>query len=346
VGGLLQTDDYKRRNGGLMAEIVFGMAVPHSGMLGRPPEGWPEDGLRDRQKDELWYRNRTWTFPELAHERRGENFEALLTIEERTARSQRCTRALAEMRKAYEAAKPDVVVILGKDQKEVFLDMMPSFAVYTGEEIYNGPPQRSVYAPGEAVTHPGCPDLAVHIIRSLEKAGFDIADLIQWPPHSWLQNQKIVPHAYGFVYHQIMSDQAPPTVPILVNTFYPPTQPSMARCLRFGKALSEAIKSWPSDKRVAVIASGGLTHFVCDTELDKRFIGYLKAGDLEGLEAIDDRSYQSGTSEVKLYVPVLMAMKEVGAEMTLVDYVPCYRTEAGTGEGMGFMYWSPDPVAA
>jgi len=26
----------------------------------------------------------------------------------------------------------------------------------------------------------------------------------------------------------------------------------------------------------------------------------------------------------------------------LVDYVPCWRTEAGTGEGMGFMYWQPE----
>jgi len=329
-----------------MAEIVFGMAVPHSGMLGQPPEKWPEDGLRDRAKDELWYRNRTWTFPELAAERAGENFEALLTIEERTARSQRCTAALNEMRKAYEAAKADVVVILGKDQKEVFLDMMPSIAIYTGEETFNGPPQRKVYAADHMVTQPGCPDLAVHITRSLEKAGFDIADLMQWPPHSWLKNEKIVPHAYGFVFHQIMSDQPTPAVPILINTFYPPTQPSMARCIQFGKALGDAIKSWPADKRVAVIASGGLTHFVCDTELDQKFLGYLKAGDLAGLEAIDDRSYQSGTSEVKLYIPVLMAAQSFGAPMTLVDYVPCYRTEAGTGEGMAFMYWSPAPSAA
>jgi OH-DDVA oxygenase len=25
--------------------------------------------------------------------------------------------------------------------------------------------------------------------------------------------------------------------------------------------------------------------------------------------------------------------------MHLVDYVPCYRTEAGTGQGMAFAYW-------
>lgn len=323
-----------------MAQIVFGMAVPHSGMLGRPPEGWPEDGLRDRQKDELWYRNRTWTFPELAKERSSENFEAPLSLEQRTVRAQRCALALAEMRKAYEEAKPDVAMILGKDQKEIFLDMMPSLAVYTGEEIPNGPPQRSVYAPAEAVTHQGCPELALHIIRSLQKSGFDLTDLTRWPPHSWLKNQQVVPHAYGFVYHQIMSDAPPPTVPILVNTFYPPTQPSMSRCIQMGKVLSEAIRSWDSDKKVAVIASGGLSHFVCDEALDQTFIGYLGSGDLDGLEKIDDRSYQSGTSEVKLYVPVLVAMKEMGAPMTLVDYVPCYRTEAGTGEGMGFMYWS------
>jgi hypothetical protein len=28
--------------------------------------------------------------------------------------------------------------------------------------------------------------------------------------------------------------------------------------------------------------------------------------------------------------------------MTLVDYVPCWRTAAGTGEGMGFMYWNAE----
>ena len=323
-----------------MAEIVFGMAVPHSGMLGQPPEKWPEDGLRDRAKDELWYQNKTYTFAELVEHRKGENFEAFLTIEERTARSKRCAAALAAMRKAYEEANPDVVVIIGKDQKEIFVDMTPSIAIYTGHDIPNGPPQRPVYGPPELLNHQGCPDLAVHIIKSLEKSGFDLTDLMSWPPHTWLKNEKIVPHAYGFIYRQIMSDNPPPNVPILVNTFYPPTQPSMTRCISFGKALAEAIKSWDPTKRVAIIASGGLSHFVCDTDLDQKIIGLLKAGDVDGLEAIDDRSYQSGTSEVKLYVPVLMAMKSIGAQMTLVDYVPCYRTEAGTGEGMGFMYWS------
>jgi len=48
-----------------MAKIVFGMAVPHSGMLGQAPEDWLKNGERDRSNPELWYRNRTWTYAEL-----------------------------------------------------------------------------------------------------------------------------------------------------------------------------------------------------------------------------------------------------------------------------------------
>lgn len=324
-----------------MAEIVFGMAVPHSGMLGKPPETWLEDGERDRKNPELWYRNRTWKYPELEAERAKEGFSEFLTLEERKRRFGLCQVALGKMREAYEAARPDVAVILGKDQKEIFVDHTPSFVIYSGKEIYNGPPGRSVYAPAASVTYPGHPELALHLIQFLQKAGFDLTDLLKWPPNTWLKNENVVPHAFGFVQHQIMSDTPPPCVPILVNTFYPPTQPSMPRCIQMGKAMRDAIRSWDTKLRVAVIASGGLSHFVCDETFDRRIMGYLQNNDLEALAQVDDRSYQSGTSEIKLYVPVLQAMEGLNAPMTLVDYVPCYRTEAGTGEGMGFMHWTP-----
>jgi 3-O-methylgallate 3,4-dioxygenase len=328
-----------------MARIVLGMATPHSGMLGKAPETWLEDGERDRAKDELWFRNKTWTFPELAAHRKSENFEALMTLEERKARGARCTKALDVLRQVYRDHKPDVVVILGKDQKEIFIDHTPSLAIYTGDAIKNGPPQRSVYAPDKPITYPGEPDLAQHLIQSLQNDGFDLVDLMNWPPNVWMKGEVIVPHAYGFILHQIMQDDSRPSVPVLMNTFYPPTQPSMKRSLAFSKAMFKAIQAWDSDKKVAIIGSGGLTHFVCDEALDKVFLDCFKNNDFAGLEKIDDRSYQSGTSEVKLYMPILVAMAELGFKMNLVDYVPCYRTEAGTGEGMAFMYWSPSAAA-
>lgn len=322
-----------------MAEIVFGMAVPHSGILGKDPDTWPEDRERDMSdKREMWYRLRPWKFKELAHERRNEPFAELTKPDERRKRYDRCQVALEKCRQAYAGAKIDVAVILGKDQQEMFMDFSPSFAIYSGEEIYNGPPGRNVYSPATPMVHKNQRELAQHLIKYLQDNGFDLTDLFKWPPNTWLKNEPIVPHAYGFIMHQIMRDNPPPCVPVLINTFYPPTQPSIGRCIQFGNALTAAIKSWKSDLRVAVIASGGLTHFVCDEAQDAIFLNLLKNADLDGLSKVDERIYQSGTSEVKLYVPVLQAM--AGTPMTLVDYCPCYRSEAGTGEGMAFMYWA------
>jgi len=325
-----------------MARIILGMAVPHSGMLGKSPDTWLEDGERDRQKDALWFRNRSWTYPELAAARAHEGLSAYLTLEERRARGKRCTQALDTLRRVYQEHKPDVAIIIGKDQKEIFIDTSPSIAMYMGATIENGPPQRDVYAPDRTVSYPAHPELALHLIDAFQREGFDMTEVLKWPANVWMKPpSQVVPHAYGFIYHQIMQDEVPPNVPIIMNTFYPPNQPTMSRSIQFGKALYAAIQSWESDKTVAIIASGGLSHFVCDEQLDQTFLEYFKSYDFDGLARIDNRSYQSGTSEVKLYVPVMVATSQLGFKMNLVDYVPVYRTEAGTGEGFGFMYWTP-----
>jgi len=42
---------------------------------------------------------------------------------------------------------------------------------------------------------------------------------------------------------------------------------------------------------------------------------------------------------MKNWVPVAGAMAQLGLTPHIVDYVPCYRSEAGTGNAMGFVYW-------
>ena len=324
-----------------MAEIVFSMAVPHSGILGKDPDTWPEDRERDMSnKREMWYRMRPWKFLELAEHRKNDGFLGLIEPAERRLRFDKCQVALDKMRKALYEARIDVAIVLGKDQKEIFPNFSPSLCIYTGKEIYNGPPQRSVYAPNHDVVYQNQQNLALHLINSFQADGFDMMDLEEWLPNTWTGNKPIVPHAFGFIAHTMMRDNPPPMVPFLVNCFYKPTQPSMKRCIELGKSLAKAIKAWPENKRVGIIASGGLTHFIVDEAQDAVFLDLLGRGDLDGLAAIDERIYQSGTSEVKLYAPLILAMQDSGAPMTLVDYVPCYRSEAGTGEGMGFMYWA------
>jgi len=45
-----------------------------------------------------------------------------------------------------------------------------------------------------------------------------------------------------------------PLIPILVNTYYPPNQPTAKRCFDFGRAVTRAVKSWQGKERVAVVA--------------------------------------------------------------------------------------------
>jgi 3-O-methylgallate 3,4-dioxygenase len=111
------------------------------------------------------------------------------------------------------------------------------------------------------------------------------------------------------------------------------------RCYEFGKSIVRAIQSWSSDARVALIASGGLSHFVIDEEVDRIVLDALRSADITELAQLPEPIFQSGTSEIKNWVPLAGAMAELGLPMTLVDYVPCYRSEAGTGNGMGFVYW-------
>jgi 3-O-methylgallate 3,4-dioxygenase len=99
-----------------------------------------------------------------------------------------------------------------------------------------------------------------------------------------------------------------------------------------------AIEAWPSDARVAVIASGGLSHFVIDEELDHQVLKALQEKDAEALGALPRRRMNSGTSEIRNWIVAAGAVEHL--PMTLIDYVPCYRSPAGTGCAMGFAQWA------
>jgi hypothetical protein len=149
----------------------------------------------------------------------------------------------------------------------------------------------------------------------------------------------LTPHAFGFLCRQIMRDAVIPSVPVFVNTFYPPNQPPAVRCAELGRAIARSVQEWPSSTRVALIASGGLSHFVIDEALDSLVLEGLRKGDLTSITALAESVFQSGTSEIKNWIPLAAAMIELGIPAHIVDYVPCYRSLAGTGNAMGFAYW-------
>ena len=64
----------------------------------------------------------------------------------------------------------------------------------------------------------------------------------------------------------------------------------------------------PSDKTVAVIASGGLSHFVIDEAFDREVIRALEQNDSSTLSKIPEPMFQAGTSEIKNWIVVAGAM--------------------------------------
>ncbi|WP_321839508.1 DODA-type extradiol aromatic ring-opening family dioxygenase [Paraburkholderia bannensis] len=330
-----------------MAKIVLGMGTSHGPMLVTPPHTW-DSRVPDDRRSTHHFEGRQWRFDELVEYRRAENLHAQITPEVWRARHAACQAAIGRMSQILDDARPDVVVIVGNDQMEIFDDTcVPAFSVMWGETIVNNMiseqkiaalPQGVAHAmPGympQTASYSGVPALARHIIETAIAERFDVAALKRL-------SETETPHAFGFVFRQLMKDRVVPTVPVLVNTFYPPNQPTIGRCYEFGRALGRAIASWDSDLRVALIASGGLTHFVIDERVDHAILDAMKAHDPASVEALGEAIFQAGTSEIKNWIPVAGAMDELGFDMELIDYIPCYRTEAGTGNAMGFACWRP-----
>jgi 3-O-methylgallate 3,4-dioxygenase len=332
-----------------MARIVLGIGTSHGPMLTTPWEQWDQRVNFDKKFDHHAFRGKIYNFDQLVTLRAGEGFEREITPEKWKSRHAECQRAISALADVWERVKPDAAVILGNDQMELFTDAaVPAFSVYWGETIENrvgDEEQRYMGAPGVAVaqagrippdgaTYPGLPALGRHILEDLNDAGFDVASLKRFRP-----GRGAIPHAYGFVYRQIMRDKAVPSVPVVINTFYPPNTPKARRCWEFGRTILKSIEAWPEDIRVALVGSGGLSHFVIDEEADRVVLDAIKTGRVEALEALGEPMFREGTSEVKNWIALMGAMADLGWKSELEAYVPCYRSPAGTGNAMGFVHW-------
>jgi len=64
----------------------------------------------------------------------------------------------------------------------------------------------------------------------------------------------------------------------------------------------------------------------------------LEDRDVETLTSLPRQRLQSGTSEIRNWITVAGASQHL--EMETFDYVPCYRSPAGTGCAMAFAQWT------
>jgi len=318
-----------------MAEIVLGIATSHGPQLRTPAERWHlflEKDQKDRRFD---YQDLlAQAKPEIRHQLSGEIFKSKYDA---------CQAALAQLRGAFTAAAPDAVIVIGDDQHEQFWeDNMPMFSIFYGETLEQIPRSAqnrqtwwnstAAYGDQQRRSFPCEVDLAHHLIGQVIAQGFDLATANK------LKSEMGIGHAFSFVTDHILPQPTIPIVPLMVNAFFPPNRPHPARCYDLGKALSRAIREWRADKKVAIIASGGLSHFIIDEELDGKLLEGLMRKDRKLLAQLPvDRLWRLGTGEGLNWIMAGGALEQLRPK--LLNYVPCYRTPAGTGCAMAFMQW-------
>ena len=279
------------------------------------------------------------------------NIEQLITSEAITGRFSEVQDAMKRLKSEIASAKLDVLIVVGDDQHELFQDRhMPSIGIYYGESIrnagranvkrfswpeewYNRAQMRRFEEDGD-IDYPCHRALALALIEGLIEREFDVAAV------AGLGDGQHEGHAYSFVHRWYLKGEGArmlPVVPIFLNTYHPPNPPLPRRCVRLGKTLKELIEAYPEDLRVGLVASGGLSHFVVEEELDRAIIEALRRKDLDFLAELDPRRLKAGSSEIRNWIVVASAATDL--DLTWISYTPSYRTPAGTGIGLAFARW-------
>lgn len=329
-----------------MSSIVFGAGTSHTPLLTLGADQWFERAKVDYDNPALTLSDgSTLSYPQLL-ERAGARFADEVSVEALGRKAEACQALLDRLADDLEAARPDAVVIIGDDQRELFgTDNLPAISVFHGDPLVmldrgdeSLPEWRQTsyrgYAMDRAHAFPGHPGLALDIIRGLIERDVDVGSAARVADPS----KAGFGHAYGFIIRRLFRGRAIPVVPIILNTFIPPNVLRASRAFDIGQHLRGAIEAAAGDLRVAVIASGGLSHFVVDPDLDARIRGAIRDNDAETLRALPRAALRSGSSEILNWLVAAGALH--GRAVRWEEYVPLYRTPAGTGVGAAFLSWA------
>jgi hypothetical protein len=327
-----------------MAQVVAAFGSSHSTMLVSSVEHWQEmfDHV-DRRAPINDFDGTPRTFDELL---KSPPSDAAAKIA-KAAQAQRhgaTMDAMDRLERDIATSNIDVLVIIGDDQREVFKDALrPAIAIYYGDTIRNAAApqepatdwylqdQRKRMEEKEDRQYPCHAGLATAIIQGLTARSFDITAMKS------LEGGQFEGHAYSFIHRRFMSKGPIPIVPVILNTYYPPNQPSPQRCFDLGVAIRELIEAYPQNIRVGILASGGLSHFLVNEALDRDVVKALQNKDYPALKGLPINKLVSGSSEIRNWIATAGAVQHLNLDW--IAYVPGYRSHALTGVGLCFAYW-------
>ena len=312
-----------------MGKLVAGMASSHAFALTEPTE-WDAGRLRNRQMYARRYGDLPPEQPQVAEE----------TDEDLQARYSRIRDGFDFLKQQLEETRPDALVLVGDDQNEYFTESnLPQIAVYLGDDFL----ARGRDPKGETAAYRCNPGLAEAIFSEAMNADIDMASVRTFP------DNVLLAHAFGPILRRVDPEARIPVVPIFVNAIHVPA-PSARRCYYYGQVIRRAVEQHAGAGRVAIYASGGLSHFTggypyghyrgpfsygsISEEFDQRILGQMEAGEGSKLaELSHDDIIGNGEIELRSWITMLGAIGDRRPERLV--YEPFYRGIMGMAVG----YW-------
>lgn len=218
---------------------------------------------------------------------------------------------------ALAAAGADAALLIsGEHVNKFFLDNMPAFSIGLMDEA-SGPVEKGAGIPHRTI--PCCRSLADHLLRRGLDEGVDWAVSENW----------VFDHGMAVPLYLLDPQGQVPIVPIHVNCSAPPL-PSARRCYAVGQWLASAVQRWQGGQRVAIIATGGLSHSVgteqmgwIDVEFDRRFLQHFCSGRAAGVADLTDTEIEAaGNSTAEIRSWIMLAGACAGRPVELLMYEP------------------------
>jgi aromatic ring-opening dioxygenase catalytic subunit (LigB family) len=219
--------------------------------------------------------------------------------------------AMRELGKTLDETRPDALIFLGSDHLETFsMTCVPTFAIVAGNRAI------AEFA-GRSYSLPVHREMAEDFLNKLVQADFDVA----------YSEDAVLGHTFAVPFEFVLAGRDIPVIPFHTNVYLPPL-PSPKRCGALGRELARIIAS--RRERVAVLASGGMSHYpgtwkypMPEFEFDRWVISELEQGRSGAvLDLTVEQLDEAGNTELLNWAIMLGAIGEQPGE--LVQYTPTW----------------------
>ncbi|HKW92671.1 MAG TPA: hypothetical protein VJX92_12275 [Methylomirabilota bacterium] len=239
-------------------------------------------------------------------------------------------RALDEMRERLHAARPDVILLASNDHLLNWpINNTPEYTVGIGAEHVGPADWYDEWLALEKYRISGHPALARYLVNEGARRRLAFA---------YLRDMQF-DDGVSVPMHYLNPEGDIALVPLTMNCTVPPI-PTPERAYQVGTTLHEMLRAYPGEERVAVIATGGLSHepggpryFWVDEEFDRWFLDLLKHGDHTAVlrECTLDRMEAAGSGGTAELLAWILALAFTTGPAEVLAYMPAVAWRSGTG---------------